>query len=767
MAGPRVNRYEQKQAVGAIPGTARVSAPGELGQFLIDAGTLGQQAAAGEARREEVERREGERRQKEADRIWQEREDRRQLTAAHATVSQGMVDFDQYEADVRLQTKGDPEGYAQQVNKAWNDWREKALSGIKNERARDWFDQATTAAGAQRFRSALGWQAARASEYDMTQFGNTAENEAKGVYNDPTRYATSLTLLDMMAGTARFGQAAAEKGLDAARRALRFNATLGMVERDPTATLALLERRAGVGDRTGPPAGLTGEQQKAWAAPLSAAQQAELQSVPDAASRAAAEAGMRDANAGVTGFVRKGDDFARSEPGTTGVPWIDDLDTQQVETLLGKAREGRRRGMADQAATVRAALADATEAATRGESRPIPPVETFVAAYGPEAGQEEFRKAQQIPAFATTVSNLRGAPFAYLTELATAPLPGPGAPAGDYKAAADRRDFVARAVGEIVKGRQRSWIDAASAEGIATIAPIDWNDPQAAASELATRQRVAQMRPTYVPDGAGPGSVLTTQEAAAFGERWRAVPPGAQARMLRTMGDALTDRGVFGATLAQIAPDSVATQVAAGIAANSAGHALPTAERILAGERRLNPGRAARKEDGKPQAATPLPTDFAKAYAEAIGDALAGNPAAFDAGGQAVAAWYTAAMADAGKMGKDEADGDVLAQAIDAVIGARVDYGGIGKVVAPWGMDAGTARDRLVKAYHEAAQANGMTDGPMATLSRVRLINHPAREGAYFVWAGDRPVKGKDGEPIVLDINGPKFPRDIATTVPQ
>lgn len=458
---------------------------------------------------------------------------------------------------------------------------------------------------------------------------------------------------------------------------------------------------------------------------------------------------------------------ATSEGGKTGVAWMDALTPAQVQAVRSKALAEQRRGVAEKQHVVRALEQDSAEAAKNGEVRPTASRAAYIEAYG-EEGAALHERAQRFPAMGSRVASLRGMTPEQFATFMDRPRPGADAKPGAYHDDDAERDFEARAFAQIQQQREKDWIVAAGTESIAQVNPLDWKDQAAFAREISNRQGIALKRPQYVPGSREFSGVFTQGEAKVMRDTFTRLDPYAVADTLRVMRTSITDPGVYRASVQQVAPDSVATLVAANLASKDDPRGTAVATSIIAGERILNPSRDQRKEDGKPRNPTPLPPDFDQLYAKAMGDALAYNPGAADQGRQAVAAHYVASASNAGKLGKDAADPELVKASIAAVVGAPVEYGGLGKVIGPWGMEASTARERLNRAYADALERGDIPrTGPYASLSRVRLVNRPAAEGQYVIAVGDGFLKRKDGQVIVLDINPPTFPRGLVDQVPR
>lgn len=218
---------------------------------------------------------------------------------------------------------------------------------------------------------------------------------------------------------------------------------------------------------------------------------------------------------------------------------------------------------------------------------------------------------------------------------------------------------------------------------------------------------------------------------------------------------------VFRGAMQQIAADSP-VKALAGMRAGSDGGA-PVATTMLEGERLLNPGKGDKAADGKPQAKSIYLPDSAalqEKFADVAGDAFAGRPQAADAALQAVRAYYTGRAAQTGRVAADDKDVDdnLVREAVEATLGAVVDYNGEGSVLAPWGMPEDEFEDRAERAV--AAKIRELGLPAELDADSVGLSNAGA-EGQYAVTLGRNLLLDAQGRPILVDIRRPTAARGV------
>jgi len=742
--GPRVNIYDQKEGVGGLPNTPRVTpdmAGAGYGRALASLGSdLGQ---AGDAYLKQQER---ERKVLEAE------EDRRALVDAHKLAASAEVDAITTSAGLEESNATTPFGQGERVNAAIDKYTGKALESVTNPRAREYVETQMAQVKTRQLVRAITWERQQTKTNNVASVTNIGEELSNAAYADHNSYASGLETL--RSAFELTGLSAEEALRDKLENGLAYKTALGYAKRNPSLALNFADIRAGLKPTDRPPAHLTAEQRGQW------------QTLKPADRGGYAEA-IRQYNVqketGAKGDIRVTDQTNPSlyiqppdtevagggTPGKTGIPFWDKLTPEQSIAIRNQAEQDYKVDISAIQAQVRGFAADSSAAAAIGKSKEIAPLSLYVAGYGEEMGREMHRQDSQIPIRGARRGTLTSLSYADLVATVNRPIPE-DMPPGDYAKEVASRKSDQELAASILDDRQKDWIGSSSAMGVATTVKIDWGNPAAAEVELRNRQAIALSADRFAPGASR--TALTVAEAASFRDVLHRIPANDAVRVLRTMRQSLTDPSVYNATIQAIAPDSPSTQIAASIATATDPAAIATAEMIVRGERLLNPNKAQRKEDGKATVPTPLPTDFRKEFADIVGEAFAANPRNFDSAMQATAAWYVGTMTQRGLMGKENADPAVVRQAIDAVVGQPVSFGA-GKVLAPRGMDNGQAKTLLQAAWSDAMEKNGITGTAIDNASEARLINVPNAQGQYYIAAGDAPYRGADGLPIVLNIN--------------
>ena len=754
MARGRIPFYESQTSVGHVPSTPRAPVDDGFGRALVEVGGIGTALAGSEARREDARQR-----------VLREDEDRRALVDAHKSIAAFEASTAVAQGELEEQYASKPFGHGERVLKRIDEDSSKVLGTIQNPRASAYAEQQVASIRARSIVSSARWERARADQNRGEDIAKVGNDLGDVLAADDSRYADSEEQVRSLAAVSQMDPG--DKRIEAALDAMAVRAGLGYATRNPGEALALFDQRLGVKPVDRPPSGLTAEQRATWQslppAERGAFAQVQLATNADPKSqhRVIVPAGA---------LVQPPDTSIEAEgkPGKTGVAWVDRLPPETVIQLRNRAESAFKQDVGALQASIRAQVSDAEAAARNGVSLPIPPLASFVGAYG-DKGADMHAVASRIPLRAAALGSMSTLDAQGLSDAVSKSVPQPGGAPGVYAQDAETQGMVVHNVKSIMDARQKDWITAAGVQGIAVVNPIDWSKGEAAVTaELRSRQAVAQSAPRYAP-GATPGA-LTQPETDAFRKGWHQLDPQGRAGMLSMLKDSLSDPAVYAATIHQVAPDSAAVRVAAQIAARqgngwtpAGAPAMATAATVLRGEDMLNPTKAAKGNDGKPPTFA-MPKDFETRYAETVGEALASNPQAFGEGMQAARAWYAATMADRGLYGKDNADSDVVKEAVAATIGAVVPWRGTGSVIAPWGMDPGLARNRLNEAWAAQMTANGYTGGPFDQPERTRLI--AAGEGRYLVAAGAGFMQGRNG-PIVLDINPPAWPKGLVSKIPQ
>lgn len=266
---------------------------------------------------------------------------------------------------------------------------------------------------------------------------------------------------------------------------------------------------------------------------------------------------------------------------------------------------------------------------------------------------------------------------------------------------------------------------------------------------------------------------LLPQESAALTAALDKAGPADATKLFGVMRGAIDDDDTYRAVMQQLAPDSpvkaragvlaaldrpITTQsntFASDVTVSSA----RVAETMLAGEQILNRSKGQKLEDGKPQSMfVPPRADFSASFADAVGDLYRSRPGAQEGDLQAALAYYVGKAAETGRMSRDSKtiDTGLVKEAITATVGAVVDVNGNGRVKAPPGMTGGDMQAKLRERFANAVSEQGLPPSTVASFSHYGAVNY-RRDGQYLLTLGGVPVLGKNGAPLVIDLDPPSL----------
>jgi hypothetical protein len=271
----------------------------------------------------------------------------------------------------------------------------------------------------------------------------------------------------------------------------------------------------------------------------------------------------------------------------------------------------------------------------------------------------------------------------------------------------------------------------------------------------------------------GPGvqmRPLLPQEAGQLGAAIASASPDQAAATFAAIQHVSGSPDVYMGIMAQIAPDHPVLALAGRRALQDP----QVATYMVQGEALLNPSKAAKAADGKPDLKLYVPDDkaFQQAFTAAVGSSYRGHQGAAETDFQAVKAYYTGrAVHDGTLLGQSTVPDDKLLQeSIDKVTGTVVNYNGQGEVQAPWGMDKSTFLKRVDNAWAvlqaKYPEIKGMSG---AQLSQIGLTNGD-REGQYLIPSGGQYLaihtgKGQPPQTVVIDVNDPAVVNYLAPGV--
>jgi hypothetical protein len=181
------------------------------------------------------------------------------------------------------------------------------------------------------------------------------------------------------------------------------------------------------------------------------------------------------------------------------------------------------------------------------------------------------------------------------------------------------------------------------------------------------------------------------------------------------------------------------------------------------GEALMNPTKATQGQDGKGRE-FPMPKDqeMRDQFNKVAGTAFMGDPNGANFAYQAVKAYYAAKAAREGDISGTLNSGRAE-EAITAVLGGVTDVNGKGQVLRPWGMDESRFNNEAKAAFDKAIQANGYKGSMLDNWGAYGLQS--AGDGKYLLRTGTGYLQGRDGQPVLLDLNGPRSLVDMIPDV--
>lgn len=342
------------------------------------------------------------------------------------------------------------------------------------------------------------------------------------------------------------------------------------------------------------------------------------------------------------------------------------------------------------------------------------------------------------------------------TVQAAAPAQGPG-----YATADARQQVMAQAARQVLEERAKDPQAFAMKHGLASTQPLDMNQPATMAPELAKRQATAAtMRDRY----GTPLRVFTAPEAQQLATVLAAFPTEGKIAYLDQMRRGLSDPQTFRAAMAQIAPDSPVTAVAATIltaqdnvviegglfSGETVLQPRKVAATMLEGEAILNPTKGAKAQDGR-GGKFPLPKEgeLELAFTDAVGSAFRNDAAGYSAAYQAFKAYYAGAASQRGVL-SEQIDNKLAKEAIAASTGGVIDFNGAGQVLKPWGTSDQQFKNEIAAEFERQIEAAGYKGTSLDNLRAYGLMN--LGQGRYAVVNGADALRAPGGQPIILTL---------------
>lgn len=289
--------------------------------------------------------------------------------------------------------------------------------------------------------------------------------------------------------------------------------------------------------------------------------------------------------------------------------------------------------------------------------------------------------------------------------------------------------------------------------------PLNFSDPTMLGQQLSARFGLAR---TMAGKYGAPTKPLTTEETASLSSALIGASPQAKRQIFSTLSKASgQDFDGYKAIMSQISQGDPVTAVAGvfagrGYASNQQNN---VADMIIRGQAILQPRN---QVDGSPEKGKLWPMPQGKdegtmrtLFANAVGDAYAGMPAAQTAMYQTAQAIYAAKVSDKGD-NSGILDTDSWNSAIKLATGGVERYNGH-SVVLPWGMPIKDFRDQLDTRLQQIAASGALANGVTASsLSDMPLLT--AGDGRYLLKAGDGVMVDKHNQPVFVDFNKPLPP---------
>jgi hypothetical protein len=705
----------------------------------------------------------------------QRQDDQKALLDADLQFATATADLGRLLDESKTASPEDPTGFTPRFMDQVGEYRDKLVGQTTNPKAQDALRLKFAHLGTHLDAQARHFEADQGARFRGARIENATGKFATYLANDDSAFEPIWNEMQGMVDRSNLPPALREQYRDKITASLTAAAGAGFALKFPRIAQELVDKRLGIEapprpkPSDTPPPDLTSEAQQAWLK-VPARERAAFTEVwranregrflnvqvGPAQQAAAMSASMVDVQS--PGPVPP--DIVVNVEKTLGVPWLDRMDARQLLAYKTHVDALVHKDQADAQSALRAAYHTAGAQAERGVVPNQPPADLVNRAVGPERAQEEAAKFADLQRFASSIAHVSTMTAAEMVQAATALAPiDKNDPQWLPKTKA--AEEVLKAGSTVLKARKDDTMAAARDQKIATINPINWQDPAQASAELASRQGVAlNMVGRY---GSTSYSVLTNDEAKAYGENWHRLKTTQQAAVLGPLRTALTNSRVFQSTVAAFSQDSPSTMAAADLVTRSAAYRAPDGTSaydvglgILEGERLLHPDRFAKKEDGAGKPYTLPPTGGANgmdaALAKMLGPAFMENAEWFARAKQGVYAYYAHLSARAGSYSEPAYDSGRLEAATDAVLGARSKWarGWFTKnqtILMPWGMPEDEFKRRLPIAVEAALTAAGMKD---ANSRDMELIS--VDEYTYGLRLGGKKIADRNGQAVVVDL---------------
>lgn len=377
----------------------------------------------------------------------------------------------------------------------------------------------------------------------------------------------------------------------------------------------------------------------------------------------------------------------------------------------------------------------------------------FVRAYGFDTGKKEYGnylETQQLSRDISVVNQLSPNGQQALLN-AREPAPGEG-----FAESSKRYETLQKAVAYVNKVREADPV--LYAVGQQQVDPIDMQSPDTFGSSLSAR---ASATPVIAKHYGTPLTVFSKAEASQIGEMLRVAPASQSVAYLDAMRQGLGTGAQYSAALQQVSSYAPSAAVAGAIMGKS-GNVIGNSGWFS--DSMVNPDDAAKTiieganaragistkvngvENKTKGMEIPKDSDLRPDFVDAVGTAFAGDAAGASQAYEVAKDYYAGLMARKGDV-SGEYDRDAWTQAINVATGGVYDYNGQGEVLLPWGMSEG----QFDSAVNTAWKSQIVDAGVKAPPGQYGLQSFG--DSQYLIKLGAGYLLGKDGNPVILNIN--------------
>lgn len=443
---------------------------------------------------------------------------------------------------------------------------------------------------------------------------------------------------------------------------------------------------------------------------------------------------------------------AQGDPtGPTGYHELDTLPADWRLHVLQLARSQAHQQMSEARESLRGRVQDATAAYLANGFAPDAPNEgEFIQAYGQAEGVKRYGEFQGVAKLGQTLQQVKTLPTAALVDMVKTAKPTPG---DGFAARQQNYSTLVQAIDQVQQARATDPVAYAIQTGSYGVKPIEgFSDPRAFTQEIARRASVAGQMAT---DYGTPPKLLTNTEAKVLSGTLKALPVEQQKVHLAALYQGVGDMGLFKQTMQGLAPDNPTLAVAGIYQARGlrTTENRDVADLILRGQAILTPNK---KEDGSGhmggQSLIKMPEEkqLLATWTSQTGDAFKGKEHAADLFLQTARAIYAARSAEDGDY-SGVLNSKRWKAAINLATGGIQEHNGA-SIVMPYGMAYDKFQNALQAQAEQIVKAGGALNTTAREMARLPLEN--VGDGRYLFRRGAGYLVGKDGRPVVVDLNG-------------